>query len=195
MQQRIFYGKLTPADFARSLSAHFHRGNLRVRQIGQGAQLAIQIATSVLPSSGGQTALTISLQEVEDGVAVKVGKQAMFGVAASLGITALSALRNPMRLLSRLDDLAQDLEYLQLTDEVWRVIHSTAQALGAGHQLSERLRRLECAYCGSANPVGEPNCVMCGAPLGSLQPATCSHCGFVPLRAEKICPNCQQPIN
>ncbi len=195
MEQRIFYGKLSPEDFARSLIANFHRGNFQVRQIGNGDNVALQIATSDRASSGGKTALTISLQSVEDGVAVKVGKQALFGVAASLGVTALSAFRNPVRLLSRLDDLAQDIENLQLTEEVWRVINSTASSLAAGHQLSERLRRLECAYCGSANPVGEAVCVTCGAPLGSLQPTTCTRCGYVLVKAERFCPNCGLALN
>lgn len=195
MEQRIFYGKLSPQDFSRSLIASFHRGNLQVRQIGGGEILVLQIATSDRASSGGRTALTISLQSVEDGVAVKVGKQALFGVAASLGMTVLSAFRNPARLLSHLDDLAQDIENLQLTEEVWRVINTTAHALGAGKQLSERLRRLECAYCGSANPVGEPVCVTCGAPLGDLQPTTCTRCGYALLKMERFCPNCGLALN
>ena len=34
MEQRIYHGKITPADLAQSLLAYFNRGNLRVQQIG-----------------------------------------------------------------------------------------------------------------------------------------------------------------
>ena len=120
----------------------------------------------------------------------EIGQQAWFGVAASLGTTALSALRNPFALLGRLDDLAQDIENLTLSDRVWQVIASSAQARGASKKLSERLRRMECEYCGTANPVGEPSCIACGAPLGKVQPGTCPNCGFVVKAGEKQCPNC-----
>ncbi len=190
MDQRIYHGKISPADVARSLMTHFHRGNLRVQQIGNGPKIAVQIASSERPSSGGQTALSILIQEIEDGVAIQVGKQNWFGVAASLGYTALAAMRNPLSLLSRIDDLAQDIENLKLTDEVWKIIETTTQSLNASHLLSERLRRIVCDYCNTPNPVGEPNCLACGAPLGNVQPSTCLNCGFVVSAFDKICPNC-----
>ncbi|NMB58343.1 MAG: zinc-ribbon domain-containing protein, partial [Chloroflexi bacterium] len=70
-----------------------------------------------------------------------------------------------------------------------------AKSVNAGQQLSERLRRLECDYCGSANPVSESNCVACGAPLGSQQPRTCKRCGNVLNTGEKFCPNCGEAAN
>ena len=190
MDQRIYHGKISPHDFAQSLIAHFNRGNLRVQQVGSGQQVGVQIASRQGAESGGQTALGIMMQTVEDGVSVQVGKQAWLGVAASLGMTALAALRNPLSLLYRMDDLAQDIEYVQLTDEVWRVIDQTARSLKAGHELSERLRRLVCDYCDTPNPVGEPSCIACGAPLGSVQPIACPKCGFVATSRTARCPNC-----
>jgi hypothetical protein len=189
MEQRIYYG-IQPNDLARTLVAHFHRGNLRAQQIGSGQSIAVQIATTNRPSSGGQTALSISLQAVEDGVAVKVGQQAWYGVAASLGVSAFTVLRNPLGLISRLDDIAQDIEYLQLSEEVWKVIDSTARAIGTGHELSEKLRRLVCDYCLTANPVGAGSCDACGAPLGTMQPVTCKRCGYVFSREITVCSNC-----
>ncbi len=111
-------------------------------------------------------------------------------MAASLGVSAFTAFRNPFALLSRLDDIAQDIEYFQLSDEVWKVIEDTARTLASTHQLSERLIRIECEYCGTANPVGEAHCIACGAPLGSAQPTTCGKCGYVLAHGEKNCPNC-----
>ena len=194
MQQRIFHGKLTPLDLARRLVGEYNRNNLRAQMIGSGDHIIIQISTVNRPRSGGQTAVSVSLQKVEDGVAVKIGKQTWLGVAASLGQTALTVWRNPWGLLHRLDDLAQDVENLQLSEEIWEFIEDAAYSLGASFELSERLRRLTCAFCLTANPVGEPSCIACGAPLGKQQPKTCKNCGFVIKFNESVCPNCNEIV-
>ncbi|NOY98896.1 MAG: zinc ribbon domain-containing protein [Chloroflexi bacterium] len=194
MEQRVFHGDLSPADLAQALLAAFNRGNLRAQILGKNDQMAVQIATRPGARSGGQTALTVSIQKVTDGVLVQLGQQAWMGVAASLGQTAFAALRNPFSLLNRLDDLAQDIENLQLSENVWEVIAEAARAAGASYQLSERLARLTCEYCGTANPVGEPSCIACGAPLGDAQPRTCPNCGYVVTGEESICPNCRRPL-
>jgi len=194
MEQRIFHGTLTPNDFAHSLIARFNRGNLRAQQLGNDQQIVVQIATRHGASSGGQTATTVTMQKVEDGVAVGIGEQTWLGVAASLGQTAFTAWRNPWGLLSRLDDLAQDIENLQLSDAVWQTIESYARNAGATFELSERLKRAVCAYCDTANPVGEASCVACGAPLGLAQPRTCLNCGFVVRSSENLCPNCGKSL-
>jgi hypothetical protein len=128
-------------------------------------------------------------------VAVQVGQQAWVAVAASLGFSALAALLNPWNLLGRLDDIAQDIESIQLKDEVWQTIDASARALGSGYELSDRLKRVVCEYCQVANPVGEAACIACGAPLGNAQPATCKNCGYVLSKTEKYCPNCGKPFS
>lgn len=194
MEQRIYHGNLTPRDFSEALIGKFHRGNLRVQQFGSDKEIVVQIATRPWTRSGGDTALTVNLRAVEDGVSVDLGKQSWFGVAASLGKTALSVWKNPFQILERLDDLAQDFESLQLTESVWEVIESTARSAGASFELSERLRRTVCAYCLTANAVGEAHCLACGAPLGLVQPQTCPNCGFIVKTEEVNCPNCGQPV-
>ncbi len=194
METKIYHGNIKPLDFAQALVGEFNRGNFRVRQYGRNKEIVVQIGTHERRRSGGDTALTVTLKRVDDGVAVKVGKQSWLGIAASFGATALAAIRSPFALLSRLDDLAQDVESLQLSDRVWEVLDKTAQIKGVSLQLSERLRRVVCPYCGSANPVGEANCVACGAPLGNVQPDTCPYCGFVITAGERVCPNCRRRL-
>jgi hypothetical protein len=194
MEQRVFHGQFTPGDLAQCLIVHFNRGNLEVQKLGSDNNLAVQIKTRDYHTSGGETALGVSLQSVEDGVMVRVGQQAWLSVAASLGISALAAFHNPLNLLNRLDDIAQDIEYVQLSDEVWRVLETNAKAMGSGYELSKRLKRVTCEYCLTANPTGAPSCIACGAPLGQLQPSTCRHCGYLLGSRDKICPNCGQPI-
>jgi len=194
MKPRIFHGEIKPNDFARALVAEYNKGNLRAQQFGREDKIIVQISTRDRPQSGGQTALTVSIQKVADGIAVQIGKQSWLGVAASLGQTALHVWRNPWRLIDRIDDLAQDIEYLQLSEDVWDAIENMAQSLGASFELSERLRRTVCTHCLTANPVGEPSCIACGAPLGEVQPRTCQNCGFVVKAAEVKCPNCEQRL-
>lgn len=194
MEQKIFHGQFTEEELAECLLVHFNRGNLQVQKIGESNNLAVQIKTRESRTSGGETALGISFQKVEDGVMVRVGQQAWFGIAASLGLSALAALRNPLNLLHRLDDIAQDIEYVQLTEEVWKVLESNAKALGSGYELSERLKRVTCGYCLTANYTGAPSCDACGAPLGNLQPFTCRNCGYLLFSHDRFCPNCKKPI-
>ena len=174
--------------------AEFNRGNMHAQVVGNKDKVAVQIATRTGAMSGGQTALTVSIQGVEDGIMVEVGQQAWLGVAASLGQTAWSALRNPFSLLNRLDDLAQDIENIQLSEKVWNVIGRSVATQGASLALSERLTRITCEYCGTANPLGEGNCITCGAPLGAAHPTACPNCGFAVKGGETTCPNCKEPL-
>ncbi len=190
MDTRIYHGDLKAPQVARALVGRFNSGNLLAQMMQSGEQAIVQIATREFASSGGQTALAVTLQQNEDGITAKLGKQAWLGIAASLGTTALAAAKNPLTLLGRLDDVAQDIENLQLDQKIWEAIDELASAAGASHELSEKLRRLGCEYCGVANPVGTANCLACGAPLGDAQPATCLNCGFVVSRNETLCPNC-----
>jgi len=194
MERRIYHGNITPTDVAQALMAEFNQGNLQTQLVGDGKNLTVQVASSQWARSGGKTALTINIQQVEDGVMVQVGEQQRLGVAASLGQSALSALLNPWNLIGRLDDIAQDISNLQLDDKAWEVVAATARAKGAGKELSDRLTRLACEFCGSANPLGEANCVACGAPLGKAHPTACPKCGFAIKPEDNYCPNCGQAV-
>jgi len=194
MDRRIFHGNIEPHDIAQALLAEFNRTNIYAQMVGQSKNMAVQISTRLGAQSGGQTALTVSIQDTDDGIMIEIGQQAWLGVAASLGQTAISALRNPFSLLGRLDDLAQDIENLQLSDKVWKVIEQTVASTGASHELSDRLKRVICDHCQTANPVGEGSCIACGAPLGNVHPTSCPNCGFAVSPAEKICPNCNKNL-
>jgi hypothetical protein len=190
MEQRIFHGNITPHDVANQLLSEFNQGNLRAQIVGREANLSVQIATNQMSRSGGQTALSIHIQQIPDGIMIQIGQQQWLGVAASLGQSAIAALLNPINLLGRLDDIAQDIENLKLTEKVWQIIDRTVTLAGAGTRLSEKLSRLTCSYCSTANELGVSNCIACGAPLGNDQPTTCRNCGWVINREEKTCPNC-----
>ncbi len=188
-ETQIYHGDFNPSDIARDIISQFNRGNYQVQQIGRDPKIAVQIATRQFAQSGGQTALTITLHKVEDGVSVQVGNQAGWrGSQPRHHCPERSA--NPMTLLGRLDDLAQDIESLQLEEEVWQLIEGSARQHGVGKVLSERLNHYICPYCNTANEQGAGRCVACGAPLGDIQPQTCLKCGFVVRNIERECPNC-----
>jgi predicted RNA-binding Zn-ribbon protein involved in translation (DUF1610 family) len=194
MDSKFYHGQLSPADIASALMAEFDRGNLRAQVVGRSDDLAVQIATRPGTSSGGQTALTVTMRKSADGILVQSGSQEWLGTAASIGRTTIAALANPWNLLGRLDDIAQDVENIQLMERVWAVIDRTTRTLGANLEMSERFRRLTCDYCGTWNPVGEGSCIACGAPLGKAQPTTCPKCGFIVPIGEARCPNCGQML-
>ena len=194
MDTRYFHGQLTTDEIANALVARFDHGNLRAQKIGSAGKTVVQIATRDFRSSGGQTALAVHLNQVEDGVAVQIGQQEWLGIAASIGEAVLSSLHNPWHLVSHLDDLAQDYISLNLPEQVWQEIENVARSANASFELSERLKRIVCPYCLTANPVGAPSCIACGAPLGEAQPRTCSNCGFVVKTAEVNCPQCGKPL-
>ena len=141
--------------------AEFNRGNMHAQVLGNKDKMAVQIATRTGTQSGGQTALTINLQTVEDGILVEIGQQAWLGVAASLGHTALAALRNPFSLLGRLDDLAQDIENMQLNEKTWQVIDRTLTPSTIRNAFSGMLS----APSPSSFPVDV--CMPCVSPTGS----------------------------
>lgn len=190
MKPRIFHGDLKPDDVATALISEFNRGNMRAQKLGTGDHVVVQIATDRRRTSGGEMAVSVSVRSVPDGVAIQVGRQAWLGVAASIGETAFRALRNPWSVLSRLDDLAQDIESLQVSERIWNVIEGAARAAGASYELSERLRRQICSYCRTPNSLEEERCIACGAPLVEDRPRACLSCGFIIRSGDIVCPNC-----
>ena len=194
IDQRTFHGEVTPQDFADALLAKFNRGGMRAQQRGRGGNLVVQIGTAHGRRSGGSTAMTVHLSAVEDGVLVQLGEQQWLGLAASLGQTALMTLLRPTSLISRLDDVAQDISSLTLADRIMETLKDTAAVHGASYEITQRLRRLACPYCATANPVGEPNCVACGGPLGYEHPIACDNCGYVSEAGTSKCPNCGESL-
>src|SRR5690348_5925650 len=99
MERKIFHGNIKPVDIAQALLGEFNQGNLRAQTLGQSSKMIVQVGTRPGAMSGGQTALTVTIERLEDGIMVELGQQAWLGLAASLGMTALAAFRNPFSLL------------------------------------------------------------------------------------------------
>jgi len=133
---RVYHGNISAVDIARALKAEFHRGNFIVETFGKPEKIVLQITTKRNLRSGGQTALSVNLTDLEDGVIINIENQKWLGIAASMGLSAISTAINPLNLLTRIDDIAQDIESLSMTDDVWSVVEASVRLAGAGHQLS-----------------------------------------------------------
>ena len=127
MKTKTYHGDLKLDQVSQALANFFNRGQLIAKLNRAGDQAFLQIATREDRNSGGRTSLGVSLRQVDDRLEVQVSEQSVLGIAASLGATALLALRNPLNLLGRLDDLAQDIEHLELDDQVWEVVERLAK--------------------------------------------------------------------
>jgi len=194
LKTRVFHGDIRPGDIANALVAEFNQGGLQAQRVGEDDKIAVQIATQRQRQSGGNTALTVTLKSVGEGVLVGIGQQEWLGIAASLGITALSILQNPWRLIDRLDDVAADINSIQLENRIWEVVEHFAKRHKASHQIAERLRTVACPYCDYANSVATGECTATGAPLGTIQPTSCQNCGFVNQLGAKFCGNCGEKL-
>lgn len=188
--QRTYHGDISPDEMASVLVAAFNQGNMQAQQVGQGDKVMVQIATRRNAQSGGNATLSVTIQQIEDGVSVALGQHEWLGAAASLGQTALAAFMNPVNLLGRLDDIAQDMTSLTLTDKVWEAVEKFAQAAKVTKTISERLQSVVCPYCNTANKMGAAACENCGGPLGDVQPVSCPKCGNVMPPKSKFCVNC-----
>jgi len=108
MTQRVFHGEITPGDLADALVGEFSNDEFNANQSGDGDKIVVQIFKPQWRQSGGNTSLGLSIQQHEDGVLVDMGDQEFLGVLASLGTTAFSVFQNPLNILGRLDDIAED---------------------------------------------------------------------------------------
>jgi hypothetical protein len=162
MKSKNYQGDLDLQEVAYALGSFFNRDALSTQIEVKEQQAIVQISTRQQRNSGGNTYLTVALQKVGERLEVKVSDQAVLGLAGSLGVSALLAWLNPLNLLTRLDDIAQDIENLSLEEQVWKLMDRIAETSAKGRLV----QRVGCIYCGVINPSSEGRCLACGAPLG-----------------------------
>jgi predicted RNA-binding Zn-ribbon protein involved in translation (DUF1610 family) len=190
MDQRAYHGDIGLEELADLLVSTFDQGNLRAQRVGTSTRAMVQIATREWRGRGGQAALTVTISRLPDGVMVALGQHEWLGAAASLVQTGLMGLLNPVSLITRLEDIAQDVNSFSLPTQVWDVVDKYCRSVGASLAMSERLRSVVCPYCGVGNTVGQGSCSACGAPLGDSQPRTCPRCGNVMAHRSRFCDVC-----
>ncbi len=191
MEQRTYRGNIEPNGLADALVARFNHGDLMAHKIvGQDGHVLVQIATRDWGWGAARSALSVGIAPVEGGVRVTVGQQQWLDAAASLAITGLGALVNPLSLLGRIDDIARDVGKLTLPDKVREAIEHYCDSVGAKLGLSEQQIVVTCPYCGVGNPVGAGVCSACGGSLAEAQPIACPKCGFISPNDARFCSRC-----
>jgi len=191
MEQWTYRGNINPQGLADALVARFNHGDLMAQKVvGQDGHILVQIATRDWGWGAARSALTVGIAPVEGGVRVTVGQQQWMDAAASLAITGLSALVNPLSLLGRIDDIARDVGKLTLPEKVREAIEHYCESVGAKLGLSENQIVVTCPYCGVGNPVGAGVCSACGGSLAEAQPVACPKCGFISPNDARFCSRC-----
>lgn len=190
MEQRTYHGKVTPRDIADVLVSRFTSDDLSAITTGDDEKIIVNISSAGY--RGGRTALAVGLGPVSDGVMVTVGDHNLLGVAADLVQTGLGALRNPLVLIGEIDDVARNVEKLNLPAQVWEAVDHYCQSVGAG--LTPDPTTVTCPYCGVLSPIGAGSCASCGAPLGRSQPITCPECGKLLPADLQYCTRCGAPL-
>jgi DNA-directed RNA polymerase subunit RPC12/RpoP len=191
MEQRTYRGDIEPGGLADALVARFNHGDLMAHKIvGQDGHILVQIATRDWGWGAARSALSAGVAPVEGGVRVTLGQQQWMDAAASLAITGLGALVNPLSLLGRIDDLARDVGKLTLPQKVWEAVEYYVDSVGAKLGMSEKQIVVTCPYCGVGNPVGAGVCSACGGSLAEAQPIACPKCGFISSNDALFCSRC-----
>lgn len=190
MEQKTYHGSITPRQVAEALVARFSGDDMTVAVSGDDDKMMLNISSTGW--RGGRTALAVGLSPVRGGVMVTVGEHNLLGVAADLLQTGLGALRNPLTIIGEIDDVARNVEHLNLPAQVWEAVDLLARSLGAG--MTPAPTSVTCPYCGVLNPIGAGQCESCGAPLGRYQPVACSQCGLVLPADIKYCTRCGSPL-
>ena len=191
MEQRTYRGDIEPGGLADTLVARFNHGDLMAQKVlGQDGHVLVQIATRDWGWGAARSALSVGVAPVEGGVRVTLGQQQWMDAAASLAITGLGALVNPLSLLGRIDDLARDVGKLTLPQKVWEAVEYYVDSVGAKLGMSEKQIVVTCPYCGVGNPIGVGVCSACGGSLAEAQPIACPKCGFISPNDARFCSRC-----
>jgi DNA-directed RNA polymerase subunit RPC12/RpoP len=189
-ETRTYWGKISAQGLAQALVGHFDTAETRAQMVGDENRILVQIANRQVQAGDPSTALTVGIVQDEDSVTVTVGQQRWLGIAADLAKTGLLALINPWTLVQELDDVARNVDWLGLRQQLWDVIGQYCQSAGGSLGLPPDLRQVACPYCGVGNPIGQPKCSACGAPLGDYQPVTCPQCGYLLPYNKRFCTRC-----
>ena len=110
MEQKVYHGNITPYPFSQSWVGDFNRANFQVQELNYNHQAVVQIAPNDPSHFRGIAAPAITFCPIKGGSSVELGKLRILNVAASLGISALSALANPLNLIFRLGDITRDIK-------------------------------------------------------------------------------------
>ncbi len=196
MEQKTFPGKIDPQDMARSLVMRFNSGETHAQwMVGTEGRTVVQIQMQRKDPDDPDTAVTLQITPGSTGVTIALSEQPWLGVAADLAKTGVMAFLNPWNLVGELDDIARNVRRLQLRNDVWSAVEGYCRNAAMGQGAVVAATDVECPYCGTTAPIGQPNCKACLGSLTSVQPVKCPRCGFVNPPHRQRCGRCGIPFS
>lgn len=176
MDQRIYYGNITPNALADYLVSVYHQPSFYYQQrhtmaqkIVQGERIFVQIMRNSDWSGSGHRAIGVHITRIAGGISVEMGASDWMelddgGLAGML----LGALFFPPLLLF---PLLQGLTGSGFSYDVWNVIDAYCVQMSAGQShRTHAPQGFYCTYCGAFNHPGAPRCHSCHAPFNFTPP-------------------------
>lgn len=176
MDQRVYYGHLSPHALADYLVGVYHQPTFYYPQrhtvaqkIVQGERIVVQIMRTSDWSSSGHRAIGVHISGIAGGLRVEMGASDWLDIdEAGLAGMLLGALFFPPLLLF---PLLQGLSGSGFSHDVWNTIDGYCMQVGADQGYRPHAPQgFYCTYCGAFNHPGAPRCHSCHAPFNVAPP-------------------------
>jgi len=213
MEQRIYYGNVSPNGLADYLVNTFNQGygGTVAQKMGQGDNVFVQVG--ILSHSGRRMrgAIGLSIAKTHDGISITSGQSNWFDLndpAFTGGIIA-GFFFPPLWLFP----LARGINNYRLYQDIWGAVDSYCLQAGAKPGGTTVAHGVYCQNCGAVNDENATECAMCGAPLRPSQashapqyrpPAASQYHPSSPAQTQAapapgpgmvVCPNCGQTVS
>lgn len=191
MEQRTYHGQITPESLAQALLDQWDRDETVAQALETEGGIIVQIGQRGEGwfEEEPRNALTVGIEQLEDGVRVAMGQQQWYKAGGQLMVGGLIGFFPffftwPLGNLFRGDDPPPDRD---LPGQIWQTIEQNAGQAGAATGPTRRLATVVCPACGVANPEGAGHCSACGQ---SLDATACPQCGATNPQGANFCIRC-----
>jgi hypothetical protein len=190
MEQRAYNTTVTPDDLANALLEEWDRDDTIAQAFGEPGRVIVQIGQREAGWFGDEPrqALTLDIEQIQDGLQVTMGQQQWFKQGGEIMIGGLIGFfpfffTFPLGGLFGGGDIDQS-----LPGRIWQTVERYAGNTGAATGKTQRLSTMPCPECGVANPQNAERCSACGA---SLMPSpACPNCAHVNPPGARFCNRC-----
>ncbi len=191
MEQRVYHGPINLDDLAQVLLNEWDRDNMVAQALEAEGGVIVQIGQR----DGGwfsdepRQALTIGIEQLDDGVRVGMGQQQWYKEGGQIFVGGLVGFFPfffawPLGGLFRGDDPPIDRD---LPGQIWQTIERYTSQYGAATGPTRRLSTVACPACGVANPQGADFCSACGQAISLTD---CPQCGTSNPPGANFCIRC-----
>ena len=164
MQQFLLQNLSDPNDFLQALRFEFDTDAFDVSiQATAKNVYDVRIYSQNNRMRGSQTSIFIHVTQTERGLEVSISDQEWGQIAASLGTTVAATFFNPINIIHRLDDLAVDVQNMQLGERVENFVREYNERKAKAAEFIDD--KALCKYCHTRNNPPGSHCISCGAPL------------------------------